>query len=119
MRRIKKAMLALVGCAVLAAPLQAAVTPKGSPVRDKEYRNPALYVPSMHTPLSALKSQTLAAQLQQELASLNVPESGAFYDVAADRWGSLILSEPLGWVQALGAALIFAGIAIARPRRQA
>ena len=95
MRRIKKAMLALAGCAMFAAPLQAAVTPKGSPVRDKEYRNPALYVPSMHTPLSALKSPTLATQLQQELASLNVPESGAFYDVAADRWGSLILSEPL------------------------
>jgi trimeric autotransporter adhesin len=95
MRRIKKAMLALAGCAVLAAPLQAAVVPKGSPVRDKEYRNPALYVPSMHTPLSALKSQALAAQLQQELASLNVSESGAFYDVASDRWGSLLPSEPL------------------------
>jgi drug/metabolite transporter (DMT)-like permease len=38
--------------------------------------------------------------------------------VAAACFGWLLLSEPLGAVQALGAAVIFAGIAIARPRRQ-
>jgi drug/metabolite transporter (DMT)-like permease len=37
--------------------------------------------------------------------------------IAAACFGWLILSEPLGVMQALGAAVIFAGIAIARPRR--
>jgi drug/metabolite transporter (DMT)-like permease len=39
--------------------------------------------------------------------------------VAAAGFGWLILAEPLGAVQALGAAAIFAGIAVARPRRSA
>lgn len=39
--------------------------------------------------------------------------------VAAACFGWLILGEALGPVQALGAAAIFAGIAIARPRRPA
>jgi drug/metabolite transporter (DMT)-like permease len=37
--------------------------------------------------------------------------------VAAAGFGWLILAEPLGAAQALGAAAIFAGIAVARPRR--
>ena len=39
--------------------------------------------------------------------------------IAAACFGWLILGEPLGWVQALGAIAIFAGIAVARPRRRA
>ena len=38
--------------------------------------------------------------------------------IAAACFGWLILGEALGWIQALGAASIFAGIAIARPRRR-
>jgi drug/metabolite transporter (DMT)-like permease len=37
--------------------------------------------------------------------------------VAAALFGWVLLGEPLGFVQSLGAAAIFAGIAIARPRR--
>ena len=39
--------------------------------------------------------------------------------IAAALFAWLLLGEALGWMQALGAAAIFAGIAIARPRRSA
>jgi len=95
MRRIKKAMLASLGCTLLAAPLQAAVVPSPSAAGQKEYRSPALYVPTRHAPISALKNEALAGQLQQDLVSLGVPETAAFYDAASEHWGSLLPSEPL------------------------
>jgi trimeric autotransporter adhesin len=96
MTRTKIALLASVaGCTLLTAPLEAVVVPSSSAVRDKEFRNPALYVPIRHMAPSGLRDKALGGQLAQELAALGIAESSAFYDVGADRWGSLILSVPL------------------------
>ncbi|HET8645127.1 MAG TPA: hypothetical protein VFO85_06545, partial [Vicinamibacteria bacterium] len=92
---------------LLAAPLEAVVAPRA---QEKEFRAPGLTIPSLHTPASELSSR-LAAQLP-DLAALGVPAEGAFYDPLAQRWASLLPTEPLIPGTGVGNPLTWAGLGI-------
>src|SRR5262245_29718778 len=73
---------------------QPAVWPPDSPLQKKAFRHADLKFSSVHQPLGALDA-SLAGALGHELSALGVSADQGFYDVAAGRWGTLILSEPL------------------------
>ena len=94
MKRLGRTLRIVLAFASLAAASRAAVVPREGTLFDKMYRDPTLYVPELHQPVSELSSE-LAARLRGELAAAGIPEDSGFYDPRAGRWSSMILRVPL------------------------
>jgi len=80
-------------CSVLALPVEAAVVPATTPLNQKTFRHPGLYIPNLEK-----SAAELGAALQSqgmELVRLGANETTARYDVRGARWSTLVLSQPL------------------------
>jgi trimeric autotransporter adhesin len=78
---------------VLVVPLEAAVVPADSPLRQKEFRHPGLYIPNLERPVGELGPALAGRGL--DLVRLGAGPGSAFFDWRGARWASLILSQPL------------------------
>lgn len=87
---IAAAMLA----AAVAGPLLAVVQPQPSPLRDRAFRRPELFIRNVYSPLGDVSGPT-AALRAGDLDALGVAPDRALLDVRSGRWGTLILREPL------------------------
>ena len=92
---VRLASLTMSTLALLAAQA-AALEP---PVREVdlsglEYAHPDLYILNLQHSVSELPL-TLAARLRLELAALGVLDEAGYYDLRADRWATLILTQPM------------------------
>ena len=102
------ALPCLLVCGLFAPLAEAVVVPAPTPVSQKEFRDPNLYIPTLQRPLAELGPTVAARGL--DLVSLGVQPDGAFFDWRGARWGSLILSQPLlpgdGIGNTVGGALV-------------
>ena len=78
---------------LLAVSVEAAVVPRETPLSQKEFRHPDLYIPSLERP-SVEFGPALAAR-GLELVRLGVRPEQGLYDWRGARWSSLVLSQPL------------------------
>jgi len=83
----------LLASAVLVVPLEGAVAPADSPLRQKEFRLPSLHIPNLERPQGELGPALAGRGL--DLVRLGAGPGSAFFDWRGARWSSLILSEPL------------------------
>ncbi|MEM9556377.1 MAG: hypothetical protein AAGC60_19125 [Acidobacteriota bacterium] len=104
---------ALIACAGLLAalPLAAVHQPHDTPLHEKTFESPDLYIGS-----AALAPDTLATPLAraETLGALGVSTGGAFVDPRSGRWATLMLSTPL--VPGTGNAMRWADLAATGPR---
>ena len=77
-----------------ADPVSGAVVPSATPVQEKAYKDPDLYVRVLERSVSDL-DPGLAGGLESELSSLGATAKDGFYDWRSGGWGSLVLSVPL------------------------
>ena len=95
-RSLRSTIAAAVPClllaTVLAVPLEGAVAPPDSPLRQKEFRHPNLRIADLQRPLGELGPAVAGRGL--DLVRLGAGP-GAQFDWRGARWASLILSEPL------------------------
>ena len=111
MQSTTRLMLALVTIwtAAFSTALFAFVPPEETPLRQKSFVAPELYIGQAYLAEAAIVARGRAADLAQ-LADLGVPASGAFLDPRSGRWGTLMPSAPmvpgvgnqLTWSETLG-----------------
>ena len=97
--------------AAFATALFAFVPPEDSPLRQKSFSAPELYIGQAYLNEAAILARGRAADLAP-LSDLGVPTSGAFLDPRSGRWGTLMPSTPmvpgvgnqLNWRSTLGHA---------------
>jgi trimeric autotransporter adhesin len=92
--RVRGLLAALAACSLQGGLAAAAVPPAPSPLQDKSFRQPALFVPEFQQKVEDLGS-SLAPGLAQELAALGTSAEYGRYDTRTGRWASLMLKEPL------------------------
>ena len=68
--------------------------PAPSPLQDKSFRQPGLYVPGIQQRVEDLGS-ALAPALTQQLAAFGTTSEYGLYDSRTGRWASLMLHHPL------------------------
>ncbi len=76
---------------ITALPLMAFVHPEDSPIRDKSFRHPDLYIGNQLQPATEVQT----AQAAQTLVELGVAPAGAYMDRRSGGWATLMLSQPL------------------------
>jgi hypothetical protein len=96
-RSLRSTIAALLPCLLVSMvavlPLEAAVAPPDSPLRQKEFRHPNLHIPNLERPLGELGPAVAGRGL--DLVRLGVGPGSGFFDWRGARWASLILSHPL------------------------
>lgn len=95
---------------------QAQIAPSygSSPVAEKAFRHPGLYISNLYEPVAGLPLEA-ASRAREELAELRIPAQGAFLDVRGGRWGSLLPAEPLLPGGGVGNDLTWASLGLVAP----
>ncbi len=107
---IAAAMLA----AAAAGPLLAVVRPEPSPLRERAFRRPELFVPNVYRRLGEVPGAAAAARAG-DLDALGVSPDRALLDVRSDRWGTLVLRQPLLPGAGSGNKLTWEGVGLSPP----